>query len=64
MDTICSCEGLQKAIDGGVKSMISEGAPGFAIDDYIQEMQTGEWVRCRCGANSEEDDETDDIEKG
>lgn len=52
LDGMCSCEGLQKAIDDGVKSMISEGAPGFAIDDYIQEMQTGDWVKCSCNCNA------------
>ena len=51
LDGMCSCVGLQKAINVGVESMKNEGAPGYIIDDYIQEMQTGYWVKCSCNCN-------------
>ena len=51
LDGMCICDGLQLAIKNGIESMKKEGAPGCLIDDYIQEMQTGEWTNCNCSCN-------------
>jgi len=42
----CPCKKCSDAIKKGVKSMKEEGAPGFCIQDYVQEMLSGDWVEC------------------
>ncbi len=34
--------------------MVDEGAPSFAIEDYMYEMLHGDWVECTCEASKGE----------
>ena len=47
----CTCEGLQEAIEKGVKSMKEEHAPILVIFDYVYEMTYGGWKECKCEAS-------------
>ena len=53
----CTCKGLQKAIEKGVKSMKKEHTPILVIFDYVYDMTYGGWKDCKCEASKKKDKE-------
>jgi hypothetical protein len=55
----CECNKLISEIERGIDSMVKQKAPSFVIEDYIEEMKSGEWVGCVNCPNRNESDNSD-----
>ena len=50
----CRCIGVKAVIKNGVNKMIEEEAPAQVIEDYVNDMKSGQWVNCTCDVGKED----------
>jgi len=43
----CSCIELEQVINYGIENMKNNKAPQFLIDEFVSDMRSNDWVKCR-----------------